>query len=113
MESVQELIRQKLAVALQEQRKRVAEKLFEVIQPAATAPATPSGGANAATKTADPGAVAAKKKAKMDQINALRAKIAALQGKASTAKDPTAMRQQLQAQQQKLTTMQAELSAIK
>ncbi len=112
MDSVQELIRQKLSAALQEQRKRVAAKLFEVIQPAATAPATPSG-ASPATKTADPGAVAAKKKAKMDQINALRAKIAALQGKASTAKDPTAMRQQLQTQQQKLSAMQAELSAIK
>lgn len=112
MDSVQELIRKKLAAALQEQRKLIAGRLFEVIQPAATAPVTPGSG-TAATKTADPGAVAAKKKAKMDQINALRAKIAALQGKASTAKDPTAMRQQLQAQQQKLTAMQAELSAIK
>ena len=110
--SVEELLRQKLSAALTEEKKRVATKLFELIQPAATAPQTP-GSASTVTPKNDQAAVANKKKAKMDQINAQRAKLQALQSKTSSAKDPNAMRAQIQAQQQKLTAMQQELSTIK
>jgi hypothetical protein len=132
LNAVEQLIRQKLSTALNEQRKRIATKLFtEVIQPAATAPTTP-GGRSAVTstpkndplaKTAPPApkpssnddmaAIASKKKDKMGQITAQRQKLQALQAKTSSAKDPNAMRQQIQAQQQKLSAMTQELTAIK
>jgi hypothetical protein len=109
--SVEELLRQKLSAALTEEKKRVATKLFELIQPAATAPQT-SGTTNTTGAPKNNQAAVADKK-KMDQINAQRAKLQALQSKTSSAKDPNAMRAQIQAQQQKLTAMQQELSTIK
>jgi hypothetical protein len=112
---VEELLRQKLSYALNEEKRRVAVRLFELIQPAATAPQTP--GTTNTTTTGAPknnqAAGADKKKAKMDQINSQRAKLQALQSKTSSAKDPNAMRAQIQAQQQKLTAMQQELTGIK
>jgi len=89
--SVTELIRQKLIKALDEEKKRIAADLLEVM----TTPKKPAPGGNVAKKQ---GAANAVKSAQM--------KVQALQGKASTAKDPQKFKATLQAAKDRLKLAQ-------
>lgn len=93
--SIERIIRKKLSAALDEEKKRLAAKLFTEVALQA--------GANDA----------AKKQKKSTQIAAMKVKISALSSKAATAKDPVAFRANLQAKKDKLDAATKELQAMK
>ena len=92
MTAIEQLIRKKLATALDEEKRRVAASLMLD---------------EAETSTAQ------KKSNKQAQITAMQQKITQLQGKVSTAKDPQAMAQKLAMWKEKLKVLQDEAGMMK
>ena len=91
MNAIEQLIRKKLSNALDEERKRIAADLLEVM----TTPKKPSTGGNVA-----------KKQGAANAVKAAQAKVQMLQSKASTAKDPQKFKATLQAAKDKLKLAQ-------
>jgi hypothetical protein len=90
MNAIEQLIRKKLSKALDEEKKRIASDLLEVM----TAPKKPA--------TSNTG----KKQSAANAVKAAQAKIQALQAKASSAKDPAKFKQTLQAAKDRLKLAQ-------
>jgi hypothetical protein len=94
MNSVEQLIRQKLSVALDEAKRNIAKSLIEEPEVA-------------------PDDVADKKKAQQLKIDSLKQKLTDLQMQTGKAKDPAAMQDQLTAIKQKIQLANQDMSNIK
>jgi hypothetical protein len=90
MNAIEQLIRKKLTLALDEEKKRIAAKLLEVM----TTPKKPA--------TSD----MSKKQGAANSVKAAQARVQALQSKAATAKDPVKFKATLQVAKDKLKAAQ-------
>lgn len=91
MTAIEQLLRNKLAARLDEEKRKIAETIL-IEEPA------------------DP---AEKKAKKAAQIGRLQQQISLLQGKVSSAKDPAAAKDALDIKKEKLKLLQNELAMIK
>lgn len=91
MTAIEQLLRNKLAARLDEEKRKIAEHIL----------------------TEEPGDPAQKKQAKQAQISRLQQQISLMQSKVTTAKDPQAAKEQLELKKEKLKLLQSELAAIK
>ena len=91
MTAIEQLLRNKLAARLNEEKRKIAESILT-------------------EEAANP---AQKKAAKQAQISRLQQQISELQGKISTAKDPAKAKEALDIKKEKLKLMQNELAMIK
>jgi len=105
MTAIEELIRQKLNIALEEEKRRIANGLFEV-----TTANKSMQGAGVPTNGA---MVAQRKQEKADQLKAMQFKLDNLQATAGKAKNPDAVRTQIEVLKQKMDLKRQEMNAVK
>lgn len=103
MNSVEQLIRQKLSSAILAEKRRIGASILEMNDDKPMSPLTKP----------DPAATHNKRKAKQDKIAGLRDSLTQLQNAAGTSKDPAAMKGKIDALRGKIQLAQTELSQIK
>lgn len=91
MTAIEQLLRNKLAARLNEEKRKIAESIL----------------------LEEPLNIAQKKAKKQERISALQSKIALLQGKVSSAKDPQAAKARLDIMKEKLQLAKDELASMK